>query len=198
ELDAEFFARFGVEDGELATFRQNVRSQMERERDREVADRFRSETLKRLGEANPIDVPQSLVARDADLMAQQMRQNMMMQGMPPEQAETIVPEAFTEDATRRVRLGLVLSEIVKREQIAVEAEVVRAEVERQAANYQDAESVIKWYYEDPERLQEIEMRCLEQKVVDWVAGQAAVKEVELAFDALMNPGQTGPDAKEEA
>jgi trigger factor len=88
-----------------------------------------------------------------------------------------------------------MAEIIKQAGIAAQPAKVRARVEAMAASYEQPEALVKWYYEDPHRLQEIEGLVLEEEAVKWVADRAQVTPVSITFDDLMNPRQTEIDAK---
>jgi trigger factor len=92
---------------------------------------------------------------------------------------------FTEQATRRVKLGLLLAELVKARDLHVKPEQVRAIVDEFAETFEDPKEVVRWYYSQPQRLAEAEALALENNVVDWVLANAKVSEAPIAFDALM-------------
>jgi trigger factor len=94
-------------------------------------------------------------------------------------------ESFTGQAERRVRLGLILAEIVQANKLTAQPEQIRALVQEQAQSYEDPEQVVQWYYQNQERMQEIESLALEENVVAWVAGQAQVEDVTTSFEELM-------------
>ena len=84
-----------------------------------------------------------------------------------------------------------MAEMIKSAELKADPAKVRETIETMAASYEDSAAVVKWYYDDPQRLQEIEAMCLEEAAVDWIAEKAQIKDVTVAFDDLMNPGQTG-------
>lgn len=191
ELDADFFKRFGVEDGDLATFRREVRENMERERDRALERRFNGQVLERIREQHTLDLPKALIHAECQRMLQEMQRSLMMRGMDPAQlggAQDL--SAFEAPAANRVKLGLVMAEIIKQAGITAQPSKVRARVEAMAASYEQPDALVKWYYEDPRRLQEIEGLVLEEEAVKWVADRAQVTPVSISFDDLMNPRQT--------
>ena len=95
------------------------------------------------------------------------------------------PELFAERATRRVKLGLILADLVEKQGLKAKPEQVRTLVEEYATSYDQPEDVVKWYYADPARLQEVENLALEENVVAWVMGQAKVQDKAIAFNELM-------------
>ena len=191
ELNADFFQRFGVQDGALATFRQEVRANMERERDRALERRFNGQVLERIREQHTVELPKALIRAECMRMQQEMRRTLTMRGMDPAQfgADDDL-SGFEAPAANRVKLGLIMAEIIKQAGITAQPAKVRARVESMAASYEQPDALVKWYYEDPRRLQEIEGLCLEEEAVKWVADRAQVTSVSVAFDDLMNPRQT--------
>ena len=98
-------------------------------------------------------------------------------------------EMFEKQAQRRVNLGLILAEVVKTHQLQAKPEQVRAVVEEQAQTYEHPQEVVRWYYQSPERLREIESMVLEDNVVDWALKTAKVEDKPIAFDELMGNKQ---------
>ena len=101
---------------------------------------------------------------------------------------------FDDTAKRRVSLGLLLGEVIRRNSIEVDTSKVRERIETIASTYEDPDEVIAWYYSQRERLSEIESAVLEDQVVDWILERASVSEDPTSFDALLNPGQTNSNA----
>ena len=98
---------------------------------------------------------------------------------------------FREQAERRVKLGLIMSQIVKQHELKVDPAKVKEMVESIAAPYEHPEEVVKWYYSDKQRLAEVESLVFEEQVVDWVMDQAQVEEKSIEFSDLMNPQPKG-------
>lgn len=194
ELNDAFFARFGVEEGGLEKFRAEVRANMERERDRALARRFNEQVLERLREQNTLELPKSLVRAEAMRMLQEMRRTLAMRGLDPAQfggGEDL--GGFEAPASNRVKLGLIMAEVIKLAGIKPQPSKVRERVESLAASYEQPEALIKWYYEEPGRLNDIEGLCMEEEAVAWIVEKARVKPVSLSFDDLMNPRQTASE-----
>ncbi len=195
ELDTAFFEKFGVKQGGSEEFRGEVLKNMERERDEIIARQFKQQVLDRIAEVNPIESPQALIDAESARLLQETRQTMIMQGIPPENVESLTLDSVSEQAQRRVQLGLIMAETIKQAELAVDPGKVRAAVEKIAAGYEDPEQVLRWYYEDQSRLSEIESMCLEDDAIQWVADRARIKEEKVTFDALMNKRQTGEEGK---
>jgi len=187
ELTDEVLAGFGIEEGGVEAFRKEIRENMEREQAQASKNRFKEHVMDALVEANTLDIPKALLASEAQRLASDMRQNLMMRGASEEQTHAIRPDMFQEQARRRVTLGLLMSDIIKRQGFKAEPSRVRETIEAMAESYDDPEAVVKWYYEDQQRLGDIEAAVMEEQVVEWVATQAQVNEVPVGFDDLMKP-----------
>jgi len=191
ELATDFFSKFGVESDELSEFHTEIRENMERERDRALQRRFNTGVLDSMSEANEIALPNALIQQELMRMQQQALQSMMQRGANPSDFDpSNLAGMFEEPSKKRVKLGLLMAEMIKDAGISADPAKVRGTVESMASSYEDSAAVVKWYYEDPQRLQEIEAMCLEDEAVTWIADRATVSEVPISFDDLMNPGQT--------
>jgi len=134
--------------------------------------------------AAELDVPKALVDQDTQRLIEMTRQDMQQRGMNVKDM-ALPAELFTAQAERRVRLGLILAEIVKQNKLQATPEQVKAQVEDFAKSYEDPQQVLKYYFGDRQRLAEVEALVLEENVVNYVLGQAKVTEKTVAFDDLM-------------
>jgi trigger factor len=186
-VDAEFARSLGIEDGEVAKMRAEIKSNL----DREVASRLKSRTKDSVMEAlagiAAFDLPKALVAEDQQRLVEMARADMASRGMDVKDAP-IPAELFAQQAERRVRLGLVVGEVVAKENLAVRPDQVRRLVEEMAQSYERPQDVINWYLSDRKRLGELESVALENNVMDWVLGRAKVVDTPVAFDELMGRG----------
>ena len=190
EITDLFIEKFGVKDGGVEAFRKEVRQNMEKERERALRQQFTAEVMDKMAAANDFDLPNSLIQSEAQRLRQQVSREMTMRGLNPSEAISEFENSVLAQAHKRVKLGLVMAEIVKTAQLKPDAVKVRQTIEGMAASYEDPAAVVKWYYENPQQLQQIEGMCLEDEAVSWIAGNARVTEHSVAFDALMNPAQT--------
>ncbi len=188
ELDDEFAKQMGVEDGDQAKMRADIRSNLEREVKRRADGRVKDLVMKALLDATNVELPKSLVDQESDRLIEQMKRDMKARGMSTDKAP-VPREAFGEEAKKRVQLGLILSELVKSNGLAATPEQIKAVVREQAKSYDQPDEVVRWYYESPERLREIESVVVEDNVVQWVIGQAKVTDKPTAFDELMGNAQ---------
>lgn len=193
ELDEAFFSRFGVTEGGEDAFRAEVRRNIERERDQAQRNRTKASVLEALLAANPVALPDGLVRQEAQRLAQEMRQNLRARGISNEHVAELNADMFDDQARRRVALGLIMAEVIRANKLKVDPAKLREGVESIAASYEDPAAVVKWYYEDRNRLGELETALLEDEVVAWVVDKAQVEVAEVTFDDLMKPVQTGDD-----
>ena len=186
-LDDEFAKKMGVENGDMSKLRDDIKDNMQLELGKKIATKMKENAMDALISANKIEVPKALIANETEALKNQMVQNLSSQGLAQNDLSSLDNSMFTEQAERRVALGLIMSEIVKENGIKVEADTVRAKVEEIAQPYEQPEEVIKWYYGDKRHLAEIESLVLEEEVVNWIMSQAKVVDKKATFDEIMNP-----------
>ena len=186
EVDAEFAKQLGIEDGDLAKMREEIRANMQRELDSKLQGKIKEAVMEVLLGSHDFPVPEALVTQEAQALARQMQENFARQGLKAEDLK-LEPAMFRDQAWRRVKLGLLMAEIVKANDLKVDPARVKAKVEEIAAPYEHPEEVVKWYYADPRRLGEVESLVFEEQVVDWVLEQAQVEEKPQTFNEIMNP-----------
>jgi len=190
ELDSELFATLGVTEGGLEEFRAEVRKNMERESEQATLTKVKESVMQKLYEANKIDLPATLVANEVSQLQTQYKSTLLQQGFNAEDIPMGDVSMIKEEAEKRVTLQLLVADIIKTNGIKVDPAKVRAMIEKAAVGYEDTSEVINWYYSDKNRLAEVEALALEEEVINWILGKAQVNETELAFDALINKGQT--------
>jgi len=188
ELNAEFASSMGIADGDVAKMRAEIEANLKREVKRRIEGKLKDQVMEALIKANPISIPTSLVDMEIQRLMQAARQDMEQRGMKIKDMP-IQPEWFADQAKRRVTLGLILAEVVKTEKLQASPEQVRAMVEENAQSYEHPEEVIRWYYAQPQRLQEVEGVAIENNVVAWVLGKAKVTDKAAVFDELMGQKQ---------
>jgi trigger factor len=181
-IDAAFAKALGVEDGDVDKLKAEVKSNLEREVKRRVQTKLKEQAMELLLQKSTLDLPQSLVGMETDRLRQMTEADMQQRGV---QTMKLSADMFTGQAERRVRLGLILAEIVQANKLVAQPEQIRDLIQEQAQSYEDPDQVLQWYYQNPERMQEIESLALEENVVAWVAGQAQVEDVTTSFEELM-------------
>lgn len=186
ELNDEFFARFGVEEGGLEGFRAEVRKNMERELRQAIKSKTKTQVMDGLLATNEVEVPKALIGSEIDRLRQQAVQQFGGANIKPEQ---LPAELFEEQAKRRVSLGLIVAEVVKQNDIKPDNDRVRAMVEDLASAYQEPQQVINWYYQNEQQLAEIQSVVLEEQVVDTVLQKAKVTDKQVAYEDAVKPAQ---------
>ncbi|MGA9991454.1 MAG: trigger factor, partial [Thiobacillaceae bacterium] len=186
EVNADFAKAMGVADGDVTTLREEIKANLQREVKRRVQTQVKEQVMKLLSDNTELQVPQSLVAMEAERLSQQAQMDAAARKL---QELSVPADMFKEQASRRVRLGIILAEVVKAQGLSAKPEQVRALVEELAQSYEDPEQVVTWYFENPERLQEVETLALEENVVAWTVAQANVEDVPTSFDDLMGRGK---------
>lgn len=186
-LDADFAKSLGVVDGDIDKMRGEVRENLEREVKKRLQARVKNQVMDKLLSINPTEVPKSLIEIESRQMAEAALRDLEARGMSGKNMP-VEPSWFATQATRRVSLGLILSELVREKQLFAKPEQVRAVVDDFAATYEDPAEVVRWYYSQPARLSEAEALVVENNVVDWVLANANVVDKTISFDELMGNG----------
>jgi len=150
-----------------------------------LQDKVKNQVMDALLKTNPIDVPSALVEMEIERLIQNARQDMEQRGGVKMKDFPIQREWFVEQAKRRVSLGLILSEVVKVNNLQAKSEQIKTIVNEAAQSYEHPEEVVRWYYAQPQRLSEIEGVAIEDNVVAWALANAKVVETAVAFDELM-------------
>ena len=188
EADAEFAKSLGVADGDVAKMRADVKANLEREVKRRAETRVKDQVMKALLEATKVEVPRALLDMEIERLMQNMRHDLEQRGLKADQIP-MPKEAFEPEAVRRVSLGLILAELVKLHQLNAKPEQIKSVVQEYAQSYEKPEEVMRWYYQQPERLREVEAIVLEDNVVQWTLSKAKVEAKPTAFDDLMGNAQ---------
>lgn len=187
-LDAEFAKALGVADGDLDKMRADVKSNLERE----VGQRLRARTKSAVMEALPgiaeIDLPRALVKAEGQALTERAKADLQARGIDVKNMPPVPEDAFKDQAEKRVRLGLIVAEIVREHNLQAKPDQIRKQIEEFAQAYENPGEVIRYYFSDRERLAEVEAIVVEQNVVDWALSKAQVADKVLSFDELMQNG----------
>jgi trigger factor len=184
EVDAEFAKTLGIEDGSIEKMREDIKVNLEREVNARIKARNKDAVMDALVKHTEMDVPKVMIEQDSQRLAEQTRQDMAQRGMDVKSLP-FPADLFATKAERRVRLGLVLSQVVGDNNLQATQEQVKAQIEDFAQSYEDPKEVLKYYYSDRRRLGEVEALVLEENVVNYVLGKAKVTAKDIAFDELM-------------
>ena len=183
EINDDFAKSLGVAEG-VAKMREEIRTNLTREVKRRTQGLLKSQVMEALVKASEMDVPQGLLAQEQERLIANARQDLAARGVPNAKDAPIPAELFTAQAEQRVKLGLILNELVKQQNLAAQPDQIKAEIEEQASSYEDPKEVTRWYYSDPKRLADVEALVLENNVVAYVSGVAKVTEKAVSFEEL--------------
>ncbi|NND54891.1 MAG: trigger factor, partial [Gammaproteobacteria bacterium] len=181
EIDEEFVKSYGIESGSADDLRADIIKNMERELDAKSKGEIKRQVMEGLAEQNPIEVPGVLVHQEAHSMQHQAMERMGIKDhdqAPPE-------ETFMEPAEKRVRLGLLLQEVIADNKIEVDRDRVTAKVDELVAPYDQPDEIRNMYLQNPQFLGQVENVVLEEQVVEFLQAQAKVSSQKMAFKELM-------------
>ncbi len=190
ELNAEFFALFGVKEGGLDDFRAEVRKNMQRELRQAVKSKVKNQVMDGLLAANPIEVPKTLLGNEVNRLRVQAVQQ-FGGNIKPDQ---LPAELFEEQARRRVVLGLIVAEVVKQFELKPDDARVREMIQEMASAYQEPEQVVAWYYKNDQQMNEVRSVVLEEQVVDTVLSKANVTDKSVSYEDAVKPVEAAPAA----
>ena len=183
-LNAEFAQGLGVADGDIDKMRTEIRANLEREVKGRLKSRTKDSALSALLSTTSFDVPKSLVEADTQRLMEMARNDLVSRGIDAKEAP-LPAEVFAPQADRRVRLGLMLAELVRSEGLNAQQQQIRKAIEEIAQSYERPAEVIQWYLGNRERLSEIEAIVTEDNVVEWILSHARTVDATVAFDELM-------------
>lgn len=185
EVDSEFAKSLGQSEGDTEKLLAEVRSNIEREVKNRTQARTKNSVMDALAKSASFDVPKSLVDNDVQSRIAAAREDLKQRGMPNADTMDIPADAFQSESERRVRLGLIVAELVDSAKLQVTPEQVRTRIEEFAQNYEKPEQVITYYLTDRQRRAEIESVVLEDNVVDHILSKAKVTDEKVPFEELM-------------
>ena len=184
DIDDAFIASFGINEGGKEKFRADVRANLERELKNVLAARLKNEVVQKLVDRHQdIDVPESMVAAEANALAQQAQAQAQQQG----QQVTVGADAYRPLARRRVVAGVLVGEIARQNGVRVDSRRVAETLASIASTYEEPERVVELYQRDPQLMSSLQNRVLEDQVAEWVAEHAQVNVQTLAFNEAMRP-----------
>jgi trigger factor len=187
-VDSAFAKSLGINDGDLEKMRAEVRSNLEREVATRLKARTRDSAMNALLGATNFEVPKSLVDEETQRLSEQARRDLTARGVDADKAPLPL-DLFAPQAERRVRLGLLVGEVVRGHGLQPRPDQMRKLVEELAQSYEKPQEVINWYLSDRKRLAELEGTALEENVTRWVLEKARVVDAPVAFDELMGHTQ---------
>jgi trigger factor len=185
EVDAELAKSLGVADGDVAKLKTEIRDNLNREAQRRVKVRNKDNAMEVLLKVSQLEIPKALLEAEAQNLMQQTLQDLEGRGMKIPKGMQLPTDAFEERASKRVKLGLILAELVKKHDLYAKPEQVKGLIQEYAQSYEHPEEVVRWYAADASRLKDVENLVLEDNVVAWVHAGAKVAEKTVALNELM-------------
>ncbi|MBQ1762892.1 MAG: trigger factor [Aquincola sp.] len=185
EVDAAFAQSLGIADGTVEALRADIKKNLEREVKFRVLARNKAAVMDALVAVSQLDVPQALVKTETERMVEAARADLKQRGVKDADKAPIPAELFTAQAEKRVRLGLVVAELVRANNLQAKPEQLQAHIEEMSQSYEKPAEVVRWYLSDRQRMAEVEAVVIENNVTDFVLGRAKVNDKQLPFDELM-------------
>ena len=185
ELTEELCKSLGVADATVTGLRTDIRNNLEREVKFRLLGRNKQAALDALVAQAELDLPQSIVQSELDRMSEGAREELKQRGIKDADKAPIPEDVFRPQAERRVRMGLVVSEVVRMHNLQATPDQIKAHVEDLAASYEKPSEVARWYYSDNRRMAEVEAIVIENNVTNYVMSLVKVKDKNISFDDLM-------------
>lgn len=185
EVDGALAQSLGIAEGTVEALRADVQKNLEREVKHRVLARNKQAAMDALAAAAELDLPKSIVQAEMDRLVEGARADLKQRGVKDADKAPIPEDLFRPQAERRVRLGLVVGELVRTHELQAKPEQIKAHIEDLAASYEKPADVVRWYTSDNRRMAEIEAIVIENNVTDFVLSKAKVTDKAVAFDELM-------------
>ncbi|MBK6558605.1 MAG: trigger factor [Comamonadaceae bacterium] len=189
EVNEALAKSLGIEDGSVESLRADIKKNLEREVKFRLLARNKTAVMDALVAKAELDLPRAAVQAEVERLLEGARAELKQRGIKDADKAPIPDDVFRPQAERRVRLGLVVAELVRSNELHAKPEQLRAHVEELAASYEKPADVMRWYFSDNRRMAEVEAVVIENNVAEFVLGKAKVTEKAVSFDELM--GQPG-------
>ncbi len=184
-VDGDFVKQLGVAEGTVEALRADIRKNLEREVKFRLMARNKQAVMDALVAKAELDLPKSSVQAEIDRMVESARADLKQRGIKDADKAPIPDDVFRPQAEQRVRLGLVVAELVRANELHAKADQIKAHIDELAASYEKPEEVVRWYQQDNRRLAEVEAVVIENNVTEFVLAKAQVVDKALSFDELM-------------
>ena len=185
EANEAFVKQLGIESGDIADLTKELESTMQRESTKAVTMKAKQAVFDALSEKCDFDLPHAMVDREIASLQQEMMRRFEQQGMKPNQLPELPREHFEDQANKRVKLGLIMSELVQENKMEPSEAQVLAKIDEIAVQYQDGEQVKQWYHSHPEEMDKLKSVVVEDMAIEWVLEQAKVTEENVDYETLM-------------
>jgi trigger factor len=184
-VDGDLAKSLGIAEGTVEALRADIRKNLEREVKHRLLARNKQAAMDALVTKAELDLPKSSVQAELDRMIENARADLKQRGIKDADKAPIPDDIFRPQAERRVRLGLVVAELVRANDLAAKPEQIKAHIDELAASYEKPADVVRWYFGDNRRMAEVEAIVIENNVTDFVLGKAKVTAKAVSFDELM-------------
>ena len=185
EINEQLAKSLGIADASVEGLRADIRKNLEREVKFRLLARNKQAVMDALVAKAELDLPKSSVQAEVDRMIEGARADLKQRGIKDADKAPIPDDVFRPQAERRVRLGLVVAELVRANELHAKPEQLKAHIDELAASYEKPADVVRWYYSDNRRLAEVEAIVIENNVTDFVMGKAKITDKAMSFDELM-------------
>src|SRR5438876_443249 len=185
-VDVEFAKNFGIASGSVDELRAEIAANLSVELRRKIEGALKEQVMRALLTTSQLVIPKSLVELETQGLRERAIAELKNRGVKTEELD-LTAEIFRPQAEERVAFSLILNEVVRQHGLQARPEQIRTLVEEAAQSFEQPEAVIRWHYEQPDRLNEYEVRAVERNVIDWVLQRARVDDQPVAFAALMEP-----------
>jgi len=185
-VDDAFAKALGINDASVEGLRADVKSNLEREVKFRVLARNKAGVMEALSKSAELDLPNALVASETERLIAAAREDLKKRGVKEYETAPIPPEIFKPQAERRVRLGLVVAELVRSHSLQAKPQQLQSHIEEMSRSYEKPAEVMRWYLGDRQRMSEVEAVVIENNVAEFVLSQAQVTDKVLPFDELMS------------
>ncbi len=188
EVNEALAKSLGIEDATVEGLRADIRKNLEREVKFRLLSRNKQAALDALASVAELDLPNASVQSELQRLIENARADLKQRGVKDADKAPIPEEIFKPQAERRVRLGLVVAELVRAHDLKARPEQIKSHIDELAASYEKPAEVVRWYYSDNKRMSEVEAIVIENNVTEYILAGAKVTEKPIEFDDLMGQG----------
>lgn len=185
EIDTDFIKKFGIEDGSMEAFRTNIAENMQRELNTAIQTKVKTQVMEQLSLAHEFEAPASLVSDEIKHIREEMSQN------SGGDISSLPDDLFQDQAVKRVRLGLIVGEIIRQKDIQKDEAKIEAKLQELSSTYEDPSALINYYRSNKQAMQTIEAAVMEDLIVEWALEQITVEQEVSDFDTIMKKNTAG-------
>ena len=180
EINADFIKKFGIDDGSMEAFRVNISENMQRELNNAIHTKVKTQVMEQLSQAHAFDAPTSLVSDEIKHIRGEMNQN------TGSDMASLPDDLFRDQAEKRVRLGLIVGEIIRQKDIQKDEAKIEAKLAELSSTYEEPSALLNYYRSNEKAMQTIEAAVMEDLIVEWALAQITVVNEISDFDTIMD------------